>query len=610
MFPNSFLNQFPYSDFHEMNLDWIIKTVKNLAAEMHDFTVVNKIAYADPIDWNITTQYPAFNIVYDDASGRLMISKREVPNGVSINNQEYWTLVSPFKIDTSFDDDSINPIANKTVTNKFDDIDDNINRIDSTLHNYDDRITVNENDIETLTTNLNITSNALSNEVTTRHSEDLLLNQRIDNLIALPDGSTTADAELVDIRIGADGITYDSAGDAVRDQFEMVHSTTDSISDKMELITSPNLWNPTNVVAGYVNVNGNRSQSATYNTLANPIPVTPGDIVRFFGGSPTFGNVNARFICAYDSSGDPVTASGSSSDIHSYTVPAGITSIIPSIIATVQNVMITINNIPTVYVAYYDPYYVATSDFLANFINKPVYITANDTEAQIIEKLIDAYTLGNCNVYFERATYQFGTELATVKTDYNLRNNEIPVGNGCKYYFNGATLIATIDLQTLGTDFYCNFFGCQNQPNSFEMHDGIIIATDTRYVIHDEAAAAVGSYKHLYENMYVEYRTVDRTEAIRKCIGGGTGASGVVEIVGCKFVTDGTDSCVSYHGNTNDVLGAEFNLNVRNCWFSNSLRAGALSEHQSARLFYAGNSSGSALQNYDWSLTSFLNEVR
>lgn len=95
--------------------------------------------------------------------------------------------------------------------------------------------------------------------------------QRIDNIVALPDGSTTGDAELTDIRVGADGKTYPNAGDAVRGQ---VGSLKEDI-DKYCGVSKPTYTLKENT---YIDNEGYVSQAGF--VASSPIPVNANDIVK------------------------------------------------------------------------------------------------------------------------------------------------------------------------------------------------------------------------------------------------------------------------------------------------------------------------------------------
>lgn len=127
--------------------------------------------------------------------------------------EEITTSLLP-TIDATLNTSSLNPIANKPVAEKFNSIDAVINIMNGLIQYATDQAAIGISKADS-------NYNAIVQEVSDRTAGDNALDARIDSIIALPPGSTAGDAELVDIRIGGNGVTYPSAGDAVRTQYKL-----------------------------------------------------------------------------------------------------------------------------------------------------------------------------------------------------------------------------------------------------------------------------------------------------------------------------------------------------------------------------------------------------
>lgn len=86
------INNWPYSDMHNLNLDWILTKIKKLGHEVENMEeFFPHISTWNNGNWDIDHDYELNEIVIN--GNDIYMAKKNVPAGENINNTDYWLLV-------------------------------------------------------------------------------------------------------------------------------------------------------------------------------------------------------------------------------------------------------------------------------------------------------------------------------------------------------------------------------------------------------------------------------------------------------------------------------------------------------------------------------------
>ena len=228
----SLFDQWPYTNIHELNLSWLLRKMIELNETVNNFVALNTIKYADPILWNITSQYEKNTVVVDPQTGTAYISSQPVPSGVALSNTDYWNVIFDLDIaqannNITLRDDGNNVLA--TFTSSIGDwllwngtlyiVTRAINLNEAYVVGYNltrytverfvkDYITILRNDIGILT---NLTTTDKSNLVAAINEIDTIAVSNATNIGTLTDLTTTDKDNLVEAINEVDSIATSNA---------------------------------------------------------------------------------------------------------------------------------------------------------------------------------------------------------------------------------------------------------------------------------------------------------------------------------------------------------------------------------------------------------------
>jgi glycerophosphoryl diester phosphodiesterase len=146
----------------------------------------------------------------------------------------------------------------------------------------------------------------INSEASTRAAADAVLQGQIDNFVQLPSGSTAADAELVNIRVKADGTSASTAGNAVREQITELKNDFNAERDysDRQIIYSENRYyhDPSRLISDtYINPNGGVIEPYEGWSVTDFIPVDANsEYIMAYPSDGTYKQSNNNYYARYD----------------------------------------------------------------------------------------------------------------------------------------------------------------------------------------------------------------------------------------------------------------------------------------------------------------------
>lgn len=197
-------------------------------------------------EWDSNTFYEPLTMVTYEYNSYL--SKKAVPAtiGNPASNSEYWVQTGFYNgqimelqnraslLEQHLNDEVLaRTNADNALGERIDAVINSTNVEISALHVKDGEIDSALNSEISTRSNADASLNtALNAEVVARQNADSAINTRIDEIIA-PSGEAPSPAEITDARIGANGFTYSTLGDAIRGQIDEVTEYLNGVGKKV-----------------------------------------------------------------------------------------------------------------------------------------------------------------------------------------------------------------------------------------------------------------------------------------------------------------------------------------------------------------------------------------